>query len=67
MATAARKARKRAGIKFEKAPKEGTPFNLRQSYSGPVPGAPGTKYEGTFQPRSAKKRKKIRDARLVTA
>lgn len=36
MATAARKARKRAGIKFEKAQKVGTPVELRSFVTAPV-------------------------------
>ena len=31
MSSTERKARKRAGIKFNKAPKEGTPYGLRRS------------------------------------
>lgn len=55
MANAARKARKRAGIKFEKAPKVGTPAPFRSYVRNSVPGAPGTKYEGTYRRRSPEK------------
>lgn len=55
MATAARKARKRAGIKFEKKAKVSTPPENRSYVTEPVMGAEGTKYAGTWQKRSAKK------------
>jgi hypothetical protein len=47
-----RKARKRAGIKFYKAPKVGTPLIERASFTGLVPGAVGTRSEGRPVPRS---------------
>jgi len=34
MSTAARKARKRAGIPFERVPKTGTPFERRRHFAG---------------------------------
>jgi hypothetical protein len=55
MATAARKARKRAGIKFEKAPKTPTPPHLRSFVTQPVMGAEGTRYAGKRMARSPKK------------
>ncbi|QCG77540.1 hypothetical protein SEA_DIZZYRUDY_43 [Microbacterium phage DizzyRudy] len=55
MATAARKARKRAGIKFEKAPKVPTPVMQRSYISEPVQGPYGTKNAGRRQMRSEKK------------
>jgi hypothetical protein len=67
MANAARKARKRAGIKFEKAPKVGTPIWERFSFYGAVPGAPSTKFAGTHQPRSRKKQVKLLEAHGITA
>lgn len=67
MATAARKARKRAGIKFEKSAKVGTPLEERAEYYAPVWGAPSTKFQGASMPRSAKKQKRMRDARILTS
>ena len=67
MATAARKARKRAGIKFEKAPKVGTPIWERLSFYGNVPGAPSTKNAGSYQARSRKKQIKMLEAHGITA
>jgi hypothetical protein len=55
MSTAARKARKRAGIPLVKKPKVPTPPEQRSYVTAPVPGTPGTKFSGTAQPRSAKK------------
>lgn len=52
MAHTARKARKAAGIKFEKAAKVGTPVEDRAFVRLPVLGATGTKYEGKLQTRS---------------
>lgn len=66
MSTAARKARKRAGIKFSKPAKVGTPITERVAYYGLVPGAPGTKFAGSTRGRSEKKREKMRKLRLVT-
>lgn len=54
MSTAARKARKRAGIKFEKPAKVPTPVLDRSWFAALVPGATGTKYEGKLRPRSKK-------------
>lgn len=56
MSTAARKARKRAGIKFEKAQKVATPPEQRSYVTAPVPGPAGTKFESYQQKRSLKKR-----------
>lgn len=60
MATAARKARKRAGIKFEKATPEhakvGTPIHERAWFNAEFPGARGTRHFGTYMRRSATKR-----------
>jgi len=67
MATAARKARKRAGIKFEKPAKVGTPIFERAAFWAPVPGAPSTKFAGATMSRSKKKQKKMLDARLLTS
>lgn len=55
MATAARKARKRAGIKFEKAPKVPTPVMQRSFITEPVFGPYSTKNAGRRQARSQKK------------
>ena len=55
MSTAARKARKRAGIKFEKAQKVGTPPHERSYVTQPVPGPAGTKFQNYTQPRSQSK------------
>lgn len=55
MSTAARKARKRAGIKFEKAPKVATPPQQRSYVLFPVPGADSTKFGGSWRTRSSKK------------
>lgn len=43
MSTKARKARKRARIKFEHTPKTPTPVRERSFFALPVPGAAGTK------------------------
>lgn len=59
MSTAARKARKRAGIKFEKAQKVGTPPEQRSYVTQPVQGPAGTKFANYQQPRSAKKRERF--------
>lgn len=63
MSTAARKARKRAGIKFEKAPKVGTPIQERAWFSALVWGAPGTRFEAKQRRRSAAKRQRALEAR----
>jgi len=65
MATAARKARKRAGIKFEKPAKVGTPIMERAEFWAPVPGAPSTKFAGSHRPRSEKKREKMLKLRFA--
>jgi hypothetical protein len=67
MATAARKARKRSGIPFFKAPKVGTPIWERAAYWAPVQGAPSTKHQGTTVPRSRKKQAKMLEAHGITA
>jgi hypothetical protein len=67
MATAARKARKRAGIKFNKPAKVGTPLEDRSYFTEPVPGAMGTKFAGSLRPRSKKKQEAMRKARFVTS
>jgi hypothetical protein len=55
MSTTARKARKRAGIKFEKAAKVGTPILERAFFTQLVFGPAATKHASRRQPRSAKK------------
>ncbi|WP_100813921.1 hypothetical protein [Microbacterium lacus] len=52
MSTTARKARKRAKVKFVRTPKTPTPVLERSFFALPVPGAPGTKHEGQLRPRS---------------
>lgn len=59
MSTTARKARKRAGIKFVKPQKVATPPEQRSFVTAPVPGAASTKWDGSAQPRSAAKIKKF--------
>ncbi len=58
MSNTARKARKRAGIKFdyEAKRKVGTPLLERAWFNGLVPGPARTRLDGAFQPRSLKKR-----------
>lgn len=63
MATAARKARKRNGEKFVKAPKTPTPAFERFYVTESVPGAPGTRYAGVPQRRSAKKIQRFLEGR----
>jgi hypothetical protein len=65
VSTAARKARKSAGVKFEKAQKTPTPFEERSSVVGLVPGPVGTKHETRFQPRSSKKVRRMYEARGI--
>lgn len=55
MSTAARKARKRAGIPFTKAQKVGTPPHLRSYVTQPVMAPEGTKNAGRRQGRSPQK------------
>lgn len=55
MSTAARKARKRAGIPLVKAPKVPTPPEERSYVTEPVQGPAGTKFASYTQPRSSKK------------
>ncbi|MDY7542650.1 MULTISPECIES: hypothetical protein [unclassified Cryobacterium] len=62
MSTAARKARKRAGIKFEKAAKVGTPFKERAWYALPIL---DIKSAGGWRNRSAKKLQAALDARGI--
>lgn len=61
MATAERKARKRAGIKFERTPKEATPRSKRVYVTQPVQSPPGTLYTGKTRYRSPKKVQKYLD------
>ncbi|MGV8913774.1 MAG: hypothetical protein ACOH14_14265 [Rhodoglobus sp.] len=56
MSTAARKARKRAGIPFTKVSKVGTPFQERAWFSELVTGFNGRQLAAVPRPRSAKKR-----------
>lgn len=56
MSTTDRKARKRAGIRFSKAPKVGTPLAERAWFAGFVLGAVSTRFEGARRSRSEKKR-----------
>ena len=56
MSTAARKARKRAGIKFSKLPKVGTPFQERSWFNQLVTGFNGRQPAQVPRPRSAQKR-----------
>jgi len=56
MSTAARKARKRAGIPFVKAPKVGTPFPERAWFNELVTGFNGRGLASIPRPRSAQKR-----------
>ncbi len=67
MSNTARKARKRAGIKFSKPAKVGTPLEERAYFWAPVMGAPSTKFAGSQMPRSKKKLEQMRKARFVTA
>ena len=66
MSNAARKARKRAGIKFEKPAKVGTPLESRKWFAGLVWGSPGTSYDGRLRPRSELKRYRAMDAHGYT-
>lgn len=63
MSTTARKARKRAGEKFTRTPKIGTPLLDRAWFAGLVWGPKGTKNESLLGPRSAKKIKAALAAR----
>jgi len=64
MATAARKARKRAGIKAPVKPaKVATPLEERSDLNGVVPGLRGTRYFGQFVPRSVRRLQAARTAR----
>jgi len=65
MATAARKARKRAGIKFEKAEKVPTPVMQRSYVREAVQGAPTTRYAGSFRSRSEKKIERFIEGRTL--
>lgn len=67
MSTAARKARKRAGIPFTKAQKTPTPVLERSNLTMLVPGAHGTRYAGKWVPRSEKSRERIIGIRTVPA
>ncbi|WP_243063230.1 hypothetical protein [Humibacter sp. RRB41] len=63
MSTAARKARKRGGVKFEHKPKVGTPITERAWFQANVPGAFGTRHSSEFRSRSNKKRAAALEAR----
>lgn len=63
MSNAARRARKRAGIKFEKDAKVGTPLTERAWFVGLVPGAARTRFEGAARNRSWGKRVRALEAR----
>lgn len=63
MATAARKARKKAGIPLNKTPKTATPLADRSWFNQILPGAPGTKHAGKYLPRSEKKKARAIAAR----
>lgn len=63
MSTAARKARKRAGIQFAHAVKVGTPLQDRAWWRELLPGPEGTKNEWVRRPRSWKKREAALNAR----
>lgn len=65
MATAERKARKRAGIKFEHEPKIPTPVMQRSYVRGLVPGAESTKNQGKLGPRSQKKIDRFLEGRTL--
>lgn len=67
MSNAARKLRKRQGIKFEKPAKVGTPIFERAIFWAPVPGAPSTKFAGSTRGRSEKKREKMLKTRFLIA
>jgi hypothetical protein len=58
MSTAARKARKRAGIPFVKAQKVGTPFPERAWFNELVTGFNGRGLATLPRPRSAQKRRR---------
>lgn len=61
MSNTARKARKKAGIKFEKAAKVGTPILQRAWFALPIFDAKAA----DFRPRSAKKVKRALEHRTV--
>jgi hypothetical protein len=65
MSTAARKARKRAGIKFVRTPKVATPLLERSWFTQMFPGLPGTRSQGQMVPRSAKKIRRALSARGI--
>lgn len=65
MSTAQRKARKRAGIQFEKPAKVGTPLQERAWFAGLVMGPQGTRHAGKQQERSAKKKARALAARGI--
>lgn len=66
MATAERKARKRAGIKSPVKPgKVATPLEHRSDLVGVLPGAVGTKYAGKLVARSTRKLDAERKARGI--
>jgi hypothetical protein len=63
MSTAARKARKRAGIPFSKLSKVGTPFAERAWFNQLVTGFNGRELATVPRPRSAQKRLRALQAR----
>jgi len=66
VSTAARKARKRAGIKFEHTAKVGTPLQDRAWFNELVLGVKGTRYAGSPVPRSWNKKLRALQARDLT-
>lgn len=54
-----KRQRRESGVRFEKAPKVGTPLEERQMFAGLVPGAHGTKYQGKQMPRSEKSKERM--------
>lgn len=65
MSTTARKARKRAGVKFERTPKTPTPLMERSWFAALVRGPVGTRHADRVQPRSAAKIKRALKARGI--
>lgn len=65
MSNAGRRARKRAGEKFDYASKVkvGTPLTERAWFAGLVPGTPRTRFEGAARRRSWSKRVRALEAR----
>lgn len=59
MSTAARKARKRAGLPFVREAKVGTPVTERAEFAALIPGAYGTRNAGKLVPRSRRARTRM--------